>query len=152
MGFWKTWKKVMFEPMEFFEKMPKKVSISDASKYYLKIKAIFLAIQSVFLLIFVGIFSSIFGIFGIEGIALGGAFFGIYALVVIIGFPLRLLLSWGFMFWGAGLLHLLAMMFGSKEKYKESVKIISYASTPNLLAFIPVISFIVKIYSIILQV
>ena len=152
MGFWKTWKSVLIEPMEFFEKMPKKVSISDASKYYLKVKAIMLGAMAVLGLIFVGIFSTIFGIFGVEGLAVGGAFFGVYALVILIGFPIALLLSWGFMFVGAGLLHLFATMFGSKEKYTESVKIVCYASSPGMLAFVPFINYLVGLYVIVLQV
>jgi hypothetical protein len=152
MGFWDTWKAVMFEPMEFFQKMPKKVSISDASKYYLKIHAMLLGALAVVGLFFVAVFSTIFSIFGNEGLLLGGAFFGIYALVILIGIPIMLLLSWGFMFVGAGLLHIMAGMFGSKEKYTESVKIVSYASTPNLLAFVPFVNYVVGIYSIVLQV
>ena len=152
MGFWNTWKAVMFEPMKFFEKMPKKVSISDASKYYLKIHAILLGVLAVVGLFLVAVFSTIFGFFGIEGLAVGGAFFGIYALVILIGFPVLLLLSWAFMFVSAGVLHVFAMVFGSKEKYTESVKIVSYSTTPNLLAFIPFINYIVGVYSIVLQV
>lgn len=152
MGFWKTWKKVMFEPMEFFEKMPKKVSISDASKYYLKIHAMLLGALAGVGLFFVAIFSTIFGIFGDKGVLLGGAFFGVYALVILIGIPVMLLLFWGFMFVGAALLHVMATLFGSKERYTESVKIVCYASTPNLLAFVPFVNSVVGIYSIVLQV
>ncbi len=149
-GFWSTWKTVILEPVQFFEKLPPKTSYREPSLFYLKTQALLLFICLLILgqILISDISSTQSAIVTIIG--------GIAGVMIFIGFiifyPLALLLSWGFLFINAALLHLFVILFGGEEGYKETVNVTAYSAAPTLLSLIPFVGLAAIIYSIILQV
>jgi len=152
MGFFRTWKDVMFNPFNFYAKLPKKFRYREASIFYLKVNALLLGIISLVILFLAAILSSAFGsLFGQSQVF---AHFGflIVLLIIIITIPVLLLLNWGFLFIGAGIIHLFVLIFGSKQGYHETFKVLAYSQAPNLFSIIPFFGYAAAIYSIILEI
>lgn len=145
-GFWSTWAKVISSPREFFEKLPKEVKYKEPSVFYLKLYALMLGIMIVF---FLALFAMFFPMLGPLTPLIGGAGIAVGLIMLIILFPLALFLSWGFLFVGAGITHLLVMLFGGKEGYHETFKANAYATAPSLFFIIPYVGWLAVIYSII---
>ncbi len=149
-SFWSTWKTIMLAPTQFFENLPKKTNYREPSLFYLKTQALLLLICLLLFgaLLFAAVTSDslTFGtlIGGIAGVAL---FIGLLML-----YPILLLFSWGFLFVSAGLIHLFVILFGGEQEYKETFSVMAYSTAPTLFAFIPFVSFVAVIYSIVLEV
>jgi hypothetical protein len=154
MSLFQTWKEVMFNPMEFFEKLPAKINYKEPSVFYIKIKLILGLITFLFMALFMGfIFSMVAGIGGQGLYGLVGIPVGILILLgLLIGLPLMILFSWGMLFVGAGIHHLFVMMFDGTQGYKETYKALAYAQAPMVLSFIPIINWAAYVYAIVLQV
>ena len=152
MGLFNTWKKVMFDPMNFFEKLPDKIKLKEPSFFYIKINAIMLLGLALLILFFGTFFLAMLS----ASEPLAGIFGGIgFSIIIVIGlilFPVMLLFSWGMLFVGAGITHLLVLLFGGTKGFHETYKTLAYASAPNILGFIPYLNWITGIYILVLQV
>ena len=152
MKLFNTWKEVMFNPLNFYEKIPKKIGYKEPSKFFLKIYAITLGIVYL-IMFFIGLFIALFtSAFGEEAAIITGSIMGIVFLVALIFYPLLVLFSWGMLYVSAGITHLLVLAFGGKEGYVETFKAVSYSVAPAIFGFIPIVNWLVGIYSIILQI
>ncbi|MDP3990006.1 MAG: YIP1 family protein [archaeon] len=148
MGYFKTWLDVVFDPMEFLEKLPKKVGYREPAIFALKTYGFGLAVLLVIGLFFSVIFSTMFASLGLSKLA-GIGFGGIF-LMIILGIPLMLAFAFIGLFIGSGLIHLFVTLLGGKGSYKETFRLYSYSIAPSLIWFIPMINAIVGIYSLIL--
>lgn len=149
-GFWRTWKEVMFHPTAFYQQLPKTTSYRSSSVFFLKTQALSILI---FYLIFAISLIVALNSENSELAALIGGIAGVGFLVGLIALlPLALLASWGFLFLGAGLVHLFVLLFGGKQGYKETFAVIAYSIAPSIFLFIQYLSFPVSIYSLILEV
>jgi len=148
--FWSTWKTVMLEPTQFFERLSKKTSYREPSMFFLKTQALLLLIC----LIFFG--TLLFAAVTADPITFGALIGGIAGAALFIGlvmlYPILLLFSWGFLFVSAGLIHLFVILFGGEQEYKETFNVMAYSSAPALFAFIPFVGFAAALYSIVLEV
>lgn len=152
MKLFETWKKVMFDPLNFYEKLPKKIRYKEPSWFFLKIQAITLGILYLFGFIILAFFALIFGaVAGIFG-KLSAGLLGIIVLIAILLYPVLLLLSWGMLFVGVGITHLFVLIFGGKQKYVETFKALAYALAPQVFSPIPLVGYAAAIYSLVLQV
>lgn len=154
MKFFKTWKEAMFNPMEFFEKLPKKIKYREPSIFFIKTNVILTIGWFLIMSLFIGFIATIFmGLAGATGSPIGGlSVFGMYILGFVILAPVMILLSWGFLWVGAGILHLFVLLFGGKKGYHETYKALAYSSAPMAFGFIPLINWAAYIYAIVLQV
>jgi len=152
MKFFKTWKEVMFNPLNFYAKLPQKFRYREASIFYLKVNALILGIVALLILLFVAILSSTFGsLFGQSQVFAQFGFM-IVLLIIIIALPILLLINWGFLFLGAGIIHLFVLMFGSKQGYQETFKALAYSQAPAIFSIIPFIGYAAAVYSVILEI
>jgi len=154
-GYFKTWKEVMFKPMDFFAKLPKKEKYAAGSKFFLKTYALMLLIIGVLAFLIFGIIFSVMGLIGsgnVFGLIFGTAGMVMVVLGILIGLPVILLMSWLMLFAGAGIIHLFVLLLGGKQGYVETFKVLAYSTAPALFGFIPLIGHAAAIYSIILQV
>ncbi|MBU0460515.1 MAG: YIP1 family protein [Nanoarchaeota archaeon] len=152
MGLFNTWKKVMFDPLEFYEKLPKKIGYREPSIFFLKIQAITLALMYLLWLIIGAFFMLIFGAVGGPVGMLGDGFIGLIFLFALLLYPILLLFSWGMLFVSAGITHLFVLIFGGKQGYMETFKSIAYAMAPAVFSVIPIVNWAAGIYTIVLQV
>jgi hypothetical protein len=159
MKLFETWKKIMFEPIQFYEKLPTKIGYKEPTKFFLKISTITLGIVYILLFI-VGLF--IMTLVGFAGgssagdtslpLQIASLGIGLITVLAIIAFPLILLLQLGILYVGTGIVHLFIILMGGKNEYKETFKITAYANAPNVFGFIPIINYLAMAYAIILQV
>ncbi|HIJ11741.1 TPA: hypothetical protein HA278_06800 [Candidatus Woesearchaeota archaeon] len=160
MGYFRTWKKVMSSPTEFFTKMPK-LGYKEPTIFALKtltfVYIVGFCIMVLFNLVWykspLGQYSSLVKLFP----ALGGA--GEYFITLIAGIifiPLGLLFAWGMLYVGAGIYHLFVLMFGGNEGYRETFTAYCYSLAPTLFSAIAIpilgsfISMAAGVYSIVL--
>ena len=147
-----SWKEVTFNPLEFYQKLPKKTKYRGPSLFYLKINALTLGLMYLLLLIIGAFFILFMGALGGPLGIIGGGF-GLVALVIaVLLYPLFLLLSWGLLFAGAGITHLFVLMFGGKQGYAETFKVQAYAVAPVIFSVIPYIGYAATIYTLVLEV
>ena len=155
MGFWQTWRNVMFEPMEFYEKMPKKIGFKEPILFHLKVHALVLAIFYVMLIIIGLIIASIAGLV-VGSHPVINWIMGIGLLIVIpiaiLLYPLLLAFGLGMLFVGSVIIHLFVTLFGGKKEYAETFKAMAYSSAPLVFSFIPIVNYAATFYSIALQV
>ena len=154
MAYFKTWAKVMFEPMEFYTKLPKKIRYTEPTLFAIKTYALLLGVLYVLVLLLGLFFLKIATVIVGNDLlaAVTGAGRGIFILIALLAFPLLLLLAWGLLYVGAGIIHLFVLLFGGKEGFHETFKVYCYSIAPTLFSFIPVVNYVVAIYSIILQI
>ncbi len=154
MTYWKTWKEAMFNPTEFFEKIPKEVKYKEPTIFYLKTIAWGLLFAYILFLPLAIFFVSVFGSVFPPEIAV--LFDGIGILVIlflaVLLFPLVILVSWASLYINAGLLHLFISIFGGKQGFVETFKSFSYAAAPYVGGFIPLLHYAAAIYTLVLQV
>jgi hypothetical protein len=150
MRLWKTWKKVMFDPMNFYEEMPDSMSYTKPSIFYMKMYALTLAVIYLFAALFGSFFVAMAGLSGNLGLTAGIT--GIIIAVAIVMFPVLVLLSWGMLYVGAGATHIFVVLFGGKKGYKETYKSFAYSVAPAIFSFIPFIGYAASFYMIALQV
>ncbi len=148
MGLFKTWKEVMFDPINFYGKLSKKEKYSEAAKYFLKVQAIASAI------IIIGFGSILSGLLMVRNAVSGGlgGNVGLILLMLILTYPLMLLFAWGMLYVGAGILHLFVLLFGGKKGYVETFKVTAYSISPNIFGMIPFINYLAMAYALVLQV
>jgi len=148
MKLFRTWKKVMFDPVNFYEKLPKKIGYREPTIFFLKITAIslglfylLLAVIAVPILTLVGLVSSkISSVMILLGIG-----------IALLVYPLLILFSWGTLYLNSALTHLFVVLFKGKEGFQETFKVVAYSMAPTILSFIPVANYLVGIYALILQ-
>lgn len=148
LGFFYTWKEVMFNPLNFYKKLPDKIRYREPSIFLLKTQAIALAAAFVLLIFIFSFLASFFSLLSKLFVPFGLVFI----IILLIGFPFLLLFSWGLLFVSAGILHLFVLLFGGKKGYSETLKVVAYSVAPNLFYLIPVVNYFVIIYSLILRV
>ncbi len=148
-GFWSalvdTVKKVMFNPTEFFKRLPISGNLTKALVFYLIISEI-QAISQV-LWSFVGLLKiedpvkAIFG-FGISGIA---------SLLMLIFYPIFLT---AILFLGSAINHLcLKILKAGKSGFGATFKVVSYSVAPMWLSIIPFLgAFVGSIWSIVITI
>jgi NTP pyrophosphatase (non-canonical NTP hydrolase) len=148
-NYWNIWKEVMFTPGDFYKKLPKKFGYKEPMLFALVLQALTLGIIYVVLLT-LGIViiqsSVLFGMLGAISISIGTLMVGLTIL-----FFFFFLLSWGGLFLVAGLVHLVVMLFQGKGGYKETFRIICYATAPNVFGFIPFVNYVAPVYGLVLQ-
>lgn len=151
--YFKTWKEIMFNPLEFFEGLKDEQTYRQSSKFYLITNGILLAI---IYLIFLLVSIVILFVAQDKGNDLTAAFnglgLGIGLLIMLLSFPVMVLYIWGMLFVSAGFLHLFVLLFGGEEGYKETFKAMAYSTAPNLLGFILFVNYLVGPYSAVLLV
>ena len=153
-GLFKTWKEVMFSPMQFYAKLSDQMRYKEPSLFFIKIQAVTQIIVFFFLFIVLGSFLSFLSLLG------GGPFTALFGsigagmifILLLLLFPLVLLFSFGMLFLGTGMLHLFVLFFGGKQKYVETFKAASYANAPILFSVIPIVGWLVFIYIMVLQI
>ncbi|HEY9205323.1 MAG TPA: TIR domain-containing protein [Candidatus Methanoperedens sp.] len=150
----KTFKELMPLITDFFEKVkgfllePSKTfdatkgeNLKEAIKYYAVIAAIYSAILAILLALEGTSFGSpLMGLIG-PGAGVAGAiiFFVLFMILAIIG-----------AFIGGAVLHIFVYIVGGRNGIAQTIKVVLYGSTPLLLGWIPIISFIFAIWSLIL--
>jgi hypothetical protein len=147
MKLFETWKKVMFDPLNFYEQIPKKVGYREPTLFYLKSTAIGL---SILYLMFFLMGSFVLMFLGMTNMNLGLKGFGIMLLVMIISFPVIILLYWGMLYVNAAIYHLFVMLFKGKEKYKETFISLAYSGAPNMLLAVPLVNWAARVYNLVL--
>ena len=155
MGFFSTWKDIVFSPKVFFKKLSKKTKIKEPSKFFLKLQALTMGISFLIIFIYAMVSLSSMGAFGLMGLMLGLSstmMIAAMALGMLILFPLILLLSWGFIFVVAGIVHIFVLIFGGKKGYSETFKVMCYSMAPGLFSFIPLVNIAVSIYMVVLEI
>lgn len=157
MKLFETWKEVMFNPLNFYEKLQKKIGFKEPSLFFLKVQAIVLGTIYVLGLIVLAFFALIFTLiseaagsplFG----AISGSVIGIAVLIALLLYPILLLLSWGILFVSAGITHLFVLIFGGKQGYVETFKATAYSMAPQVFCIIPLVNWAAMIYIFVLQV
>jgi len=148
-GFVETWKRSVLSPHTFFPTVRPDVPWSEALFYAWIIHAITVAIGLPF--VGLGLFRppSNFGSDPQMENAMralsGGVGIG-SLLVSVLVYPL-------FVLAGAGVLHLVAMLFGAaRNGYGATVRAICYAAGPNLLGIVPCFGFLASLYSLVLAI
>jgi len=150
--FFATWKEIMFNPMETFQQLPKKNQIQNGSWFFIKVQIIMAAVLLLFFLITLPLRLLPYAFQGGSETLTGGLGLFASALILVAAIPLIILLSWGLLFVGAGILHLFVKMFGGKKPYRETFQAVAYASAPAVFNGVPIIGYFAPIYIIILQV
>ncbi|MBA1342595.1 MAG: hypothetical protein C5S52_03250 [ANME-2 cluster archaeon] len=118
-----TWKKVITTPSDFFKEMPTSGGYGEPLKF------------AVVNYIIAGI--------GLTLISLGGAFFMIVAMPIIgiIG-----------LFISGAILYICFKIVGGSGSYEGTVRMLSYISAVNAVAWIPILGWIVALYAIYLKI
>jgi hypothetical protein len=149
MRLFETWKKIVFEPKEFYDQLPTKNRYREANLFFLKISAITLGIVYAIMLMLGLLLSGLASLFGGKSVLM----FALAAIgIALLLFPIFLLISWGGLYIGAAITHLFVLMFGGKEGYKETFKVVAYSIAPNIFSFVPIVNWFVGIYILVLQV
>ena len=151
MKYWQSWKKVMFDPSNFFKELKIKEDFKTPTIFALKTHAIFLAISYIITLILAIFLKEFLTSISIDVSTLGINNTSITIVLFVLMF-ISLFVIWAGLHLGALLIHLFSKIFKSKKTYIESYYIYTYASAPNLFAFIPLLNYIFMFYSIILMV
>ncbi len=146
MGLWQDWKNVMFNPTEFFNKLPAKEQYRKATIFYLTIEAISLALTILTFVPFMTLGLVQDPTMGL----LGGLGTGLLVGILVLAFPLILLFSWGMLYVGAGLIHLFISLLGGKKGFVETFKASAYSTGPGIFSFLPWIGNLAAVYSLIL--
>ena len=125
-------RKVLSEPSRFFEEIKREVGITEAFKYSIILSVVYTILYSLLNLSisylaypsFIPLFS---GFVGFSFIRISFIFAGLIISPFI----------------GAGFLHLFVKMFGGKNNYEATYRVVVYSSTPSLLiGWIPLVGFI----------
>jgi hypothetical protein len=149
MKLYETWKKIMFEPKEFYQQLSSKIRYKEPTKFFLKIQAIYLGIIALLVLAFGSLIITLISLAGKkpEGATVG---LGIMFLIVIILYPLLLIGSWISLHVGATLYHIFVLVFGGKEGYVETFKATAYSVAPAIFAWIPIVNYAAMVYVIVI--
>jgi len=146
---YQRWKEVMFNPEVFFSQIELKDKYRGASKYFLKIQSL---VTGLFLLMMLMMITfSDRTIPESLGISTSTSFLFSLLLLVIL-FPLFVLIAWGMLYVNAGITHLFVLIFGGKQGYVETYKVLAYSVSPSIFTIIPFVNWISWIYVLILQV
>ena len=146
-------KDVLIRPSYFFGRIEKQKGISNAFFYFAILYLFYTVVHLLTGLLFFKYYSGI--LTNIWGFALPSlipqpqmTFFTFFL------FPLLNYIAGLFMiFVVAGLLHVWIFIFGGRAVFEKTFQLLVYSSTPNyLLGWIPFLSFLVQIYSIVLLV
>jgi len=143
-NFFEKWTKVMFQPDKFYEKLPRATGFKEPTLFA------FIVISVIYLLL--GILILLIG--SLYGLSQGLTYAGIVTAVLVAGVIYAVGCSFAILFiylWSA-ILHLFVNIFKGRGDYKETFTAVAYATAPNVLSFIPIISFFAGIYGIVLQV
>ena len=143
----------MFEPQEFFQKLPKKIKYAEPTKFFLKIQAIVLAIL-IIVLAMAALFMSTLSLIGGKELSalVSGLSFGLILIILIIGFPILLLLSWAMLYLTAASIHIFVIAFKGDQGFVETYKVVAYSGAPSIFGIIPYLNWAAWIYIIVLQV
>lgn len=150
--FFEIWKNVVFNPIETFQKLPKKGQIKNGSWFFIKVYIILFLVSLLFSIIMLPLRFLPYAFGNGTGALSEGFGVLISLLIMIVALPLIILFCWGLLFVGAGIIHLFVMMFGGKEPYRETFQVLAYSSAPLVAAGVPFIGFLTTIYVVILQV
>ena len=153
MTYFKTWKEVMFNPIEFYEKLPKKLGYRAPTIFALKTQALVMGILILLIIIFGSLFMGLLAALNKtgEGFSFGGEVIVMGILFMALIFIVSILLTWAFLYIGSAILHLFVTLFKGQGTFKETFKIVGYSIAPALFAFIPIVNYFVGIYSMVLQ-
>ncbi len=143
-GLFETWKKVIFEPMEFFGNLAKSQGYKEPTTFFTVMLAINFGILAVFTLLITGILTAV-GIIPTKWWAIG-VVIGLFGLVLLLACSIL------FLFIGVGIAHILVMILGGKEDYLETFKALAYASAPMVFMVIPLLGSVAALFMIVLQV
>lgn len=148
-GYFKLWWEIITEPVSFYEKIPTSLVYRQPTIFALKTSAFILAI----LFIIIGFMALMFAAMKVAssssapftGVA------GVVFLILLIGYPILLLFSWGMLYVWSGIIHLFAQLLGAKQGFKETFVSVCYSTAPQLVLFIPLVGSAAGIYSYVLQ-
>jgi hypothetical protein len=149
MEYFELMKGFILDPVSTFQKV-RSTDLGDALKYYLivvVINAIFTAIVGLIMVSAIwAMFAPILQQIGIPLSLAAGAGVVVFAIVMIF---VQLLM----LFIGAAWVHIFVYLLGGRKGYLQTLKSISYGSTPSMLiGWIPFIGFIGAIWSFILSI
>ena len=139
-----TVKEVLFNPMEFFEKVPKEKGMKKALIFYL------------FVTIIIGLTFTLIGLpwMAIQSLAQGkiGTLImsPIMLLLIIPLYLVILVFAYISLFISSLIYQILFMIFKGKGSFEDTVKIICYSRTAQIFTFVPFMNFFVGIYGFIL--
>lgn len=152
-GFFRTWKEIIFNPTNFFEKLPKKIKYKEPSLFYVKLQLLISLLALFFVVLFVGLIASVGIIFNNPSLSFGLGGLSIWAvfLIALFAIPFTLLFSWLILFLATGLVHLFVLLFGGRQGYVETFKTLAYSSAPMIGVFVPFLGWFAYIYCIVLQ-
>ncbi|MDD1707356.1 MAG: YIP1 family protein [Methanoregulaceae archaeon] len=147
MDYFELIKGFLLSPVETFQKV-RSADLGDALKYYLVIVVINAVLSAIVGLLMVSaiwaMFAPIFEQIGIPFTLAAGAGVVVFAILMIF---VQLLM----LFIGAAWLHIFVYLLGGRKGYLQTLKAISYGSTPSMLiGWIPFIGIIGAIWSFIL--
>jgi len=146
-----TWKEIVFDPLGFYQKLSARERYKEPSLFFLKIQALLLGVSFLLIFLIFGFFFSLLSLF-VKGIRLWVSLGKGAILLGILALPFILLVLWGLLFVGAGILHFFVLVLGGKKGYKETFKVVAYASAPLIFSFLPFINWLVSVYVLVLQV
>lgn len=151
-GLWETWKNSVFNPEEFFARLPYRGGIGNPLLYALIIVWVGLLVEQLWGMVFTGFMYDAMTnlipqdeIFWTTGLQTGFSFLYLVLAPVIIVI---------FLFIISGFFHLIMMIFGwAKRDFEATFRAFAYASSPMIFKIIPVCGGIVGwIWSIILAI
>jgi hypothetical protein len=149
MEYFELIKGFLFDPVATFQKV-RSADLGDALKYYLVIVVINAILSAIVGLVMVSaiwaMFAPIFEGLGIPVSLAAGVGVVVFAIVMIFVQLLMVFIS-------AAWLHIFVYLLGGRKGYLQTLKSISYGSTPSMLfGWIPFIGFIGAIWSFILSI
>ena len=148
-NFIETWKQVITSPSKFYENMPTDEGYEAPLKFAITnimvfgiITGIFRILWDSFILLFSGEDFSII-VMGIIGVIL------LYGFIFIILLPIFSIIG---LFIGGAILFILFKIVGGTGTYEGTVRIISYSSAVNLIAWIPILGWLIGLYQLVLNI
>jgi hypothetical protein len=123
---------VLRHPGEFFNKIKEEKGYEAPIKFYLFIMFIDIIVLNLIFLLFFSIFSSMAGLTGDLGLQLLLSF--IFS--SILSANLFIIVVIGATFLVAGILHVIAIIFGAKKGYQNTYKALIYSSAPSIFVWI----------------
>jgi hypothetical protein len=143
------WKEVMFNPELFFSSLESKSRYQEASKYFLKVQAIVTGLFLLMMLIMINLSDR--GSPELLGVS-ASALLLFSLLLLLILYPLFLLIAWGMLYVNTGISHVLVILFGGKQGYVETYKVMAYSVSPSVFTIIPFVNWVSWIYVLVLQI
>lgn len=135
---------VLTQPTKFFKKLKKEKGIQAALLYFMLLSLVGTILGGIGSFFFLSYFPHMTFMQGFSGMPMHSLYFPSF---LIVSYVLGIALSFLF----AGIVHIWLMIFGAKVTYDKTYQVWIYSRTPSLLlGWIPFVSILTFIYSLIL--